>query len=85
MMSRSITIRDLDEASAAWIAQEAARRGVEEQAILKDLIRQSIGHEKDLPIYRDLGDLAGTWTKEEAAEFRSATEPFSRVDQDLWR
>ena len=84
-MSRTITIRDLDDASAKWIAREAARRGVEEQAVLKDLIRQSIGHEKDLPVYRNLDDLAGTWTAEEAAEFRQATELFSRVDQDLWR
>ncbi|MEA2559468.1 MAG: hypothetical protein QOH06_972 [Acidobacteriota bacterium] len=84
-MPRTITIRDLDEASAAWIAHEAKRRGVEEQAVLKDLIRQSIGHERGLPVYRDLDDLAGTWTAEEAAEFRKATEHFSRVDQDLWR
>ena len=84
-MSRTITIRDLDEASAAWIVKEAARRGIDEQAVLKELIHQGIDQEKGLPVYRDLRDLAGTWTSEEAEEFRKATEPFSRVDEDLWR
>ena len=84
-MPKTITIRDLDESSAAWIAQEAASRGIEEEAVLKELIHQRIEQGKGLPVYRDLDDLAGTWTAEEAEEFRKATEPFSRVDEDLWR
>ncbi|HET9227526.1 MAG TPA: hypothetical protein VFR31_12720 [Thermoanaerobaculia bacterium] len=84
-MSKTITIRDLDDSSAAWIAREASRRGIDEQIVLKELIRQSIDQGKALPVYRDLPDLAGTWSAEEAEEFRKATEPFSRVDEDLWR
>ena len=84
-MPKTITIRNLDESSATWIAQEAARRGIEEEAVLKELIHQRIEHGKGLPVYRNLDHLAGTWTAEEAEEFRKATEPFSRVDEDLWR
>ncbi|MEA2563600.1 MAG: hypothetical protein QOH06_5104 [Acidobacteriota bacterium] len=84
-MSKTITIRDLDDSSAAWIAREAARRSIDEEAVLKELIHQGIDHGKGLPVYRDLDHLAGTWTAEEAEEFRKTTEPFGRVDEDLWR
>jgi hypothetical protein len=86
-MSKTFTIEDLDEASVAWVAEEAARRGIDEQTVLKELIRQGIGQGNGphLPVYRDLDELAGTWTAEEAEEFRKATELFNRVDEDLWR
>ena len=33
---------------------------------------------------RDLSDLAGTWSDEEAAEFESNTRVFEQLDDDMW-
>lgn len=86
-MAKTFTIEDLDDTSSAWIAEEATRRGIDEQTVLKELIRLALiqGSGAQLPVYRDLDDLAGTWTEEEAEEFRRATEIFNQVDEDLWR
>lgn len=86
-MAKTFTIKDLDDTSSTWIAEEATRRGVDEQTVLKDLIHNALilGNGAGLPVYRDLNDLAGTWTEEEAEEFRRATEVFNQVDEDLWR
>lgn len=54
-----------------WVAQIGASQGIVQG--------------KSLSVYRDLRELAETWSSEEAEEFRKATEPFSRVDEDLWR
>lgn len=54
-----------------WVFQIAASQGVNQG--------------KSLPVFRELCNLAGTWTSEEAEEFSKATEPFSGVDEDLWR
>jgi len=31
------------------------------------------------------GKLASAWTTEEALEFERNTEPFNRIDEDLWK
>ena len=33
---------------------------------------------------RDLSDLAGTWSEDEAVEFERATEQFDRIDEKMW-
>lgn len=82
-MAKTFTIEDLDDTSTAWIAEEATRRGVDEQTVLKELIRLALVHWSGLqiPVYRDLDDLAGTWTEEEAEEFRKSTEAFNPVEE----
>ena len=33
---------------------------------------------------RDLSDLAGTWSDEEAAEFEANTRVFEQIDDEMW-
>lgn len=86
-MSVSITIQDLDEATAAWISKEAKRRGVSVNTVVLELIQKSIKFEhKSSPsqTYYDLDPLAGTWSPEEATEFLNAIADFDNVDEKLW-
>lgn len=86
-MSRPITIHHLDDAATEWIGEQAARRGVDEETFVIQLIHRGMDVEQKQqhPPYHDLDALAGTWTEEEAAEFETATEGFRQVDPDLWR
>ncbi|HEY6328511.1 MAG TPA: hypothetical protein VI756_04170 [Blastocatellia bacterium] len=93
-MRDAITIEHIDEATAAWIAQEARRRGASEESVAVELIRKGIESEKRAdagavsagsPPYHDLDSLAGTWSEDEAAEFARVTADFESVDESLWR
>jgi hypothetical protein len=87
-VNEPITIHHLDDASADWIEEQASRRGIEKEQIVLQLIHRGIDLEQkksQLPKYRDLDALAGTWSEEDAAEFDRATERFRQVDEELWR
>ncbi len=84
----SITINNLDEATANWIEKEAERRGTDKEAVALHLIRKGIECEGE-PFaprtYEDLDSLAGTWTEEQATEFMQAISYFDQVDEKLWQ
>jgi hypothetical protein len=85
-MNEPITIHHLDDATAEWIEEQATERGLDKEAIVIQLIQQGVNLEQrkaELPKYHDLDYLAGTWSKEEAAEFDRATA--RQVDEELWR
>ena len=87
-MLNSITIGDLDEATADWIEKEAARRGTNEETVALHLIQKGIECESEhsgLRLYEDLDFLAGTWTEEQATEFTNAVSDLERVDEKLWQ
>jgi hypothetical protein len=87
-MNVSITIQDLDEATVAWIHEEAKRRGMSVDMFVLQLIQKGIGLERkssEPPIYNDLDSLAGTWSDEEATEFLNAIADFNKVDENLWQ
>lgn len=87
-MNDPITIRHLDDASAEWIEEQASQRGTDRETIVVQLIHRGIDLEQkkaQLPQYHDLDALAGTWSREDAAEFERATASFRQVDEELWR
>jgi hypothetical protein len=87
-MRKPITILHLNDAAAEWIDNQAARRGVDEETLVIQLIQNGIDLERQKALShsrQDLDALAGTWTEEDAAEFESATAGFRQVDPDLWR
>lgn len=87
-MNDPITIRHLDDDSADWIEKQASQLGVDKEAVVVQLIHRGIDLEQrraQLPKYRDLDALAGTWSEEDAAEFDRATASFRQVDEELWR
>ncbi|MGV8040461.1 MAG: ribbon-helix-helix protein, CopG family [Thermoanaerobaculaceae bacterium] len=83
----AMTVRGLDESDTARLKQEARRRGVSVNALLKLLVRQGLGIERRSREERhtELDALAGTWSDEDAARFERAVEPFEQVEPELWR
>lgn len=74
-MSISITIDNLDAAVAERLEAEARRRGLDVEAVVKELLREALtqkGRQASVPMQHDLDSLAGTWSEEEANEFLSA-------------
>ena len=85
-METTLLITQLDQATLAWIAQEAERTGLSIEAVARRLIYRGLEAEKVKPeTYHDLDDLAGTWSAEEADEFRQAIADLEQVDTSLWQ
>jgi hypothetical protein len=87
-MNDPITIRHLDDATADWVEDQAARRGLDKETILLELIHRGLDLEQkktEFPKFRDLDLLAGTWSEEEADEFDRAIASLRTIDEDFWR
>lgn len=88
MMPRSITIEDVDDATASWLAAEAKRRGVSVESVAGQLLQRGLAWERRraaLPTYHELDTLAGTWSEDEGAAFLQAVASFEHVDPALWQ
>jgi len=87
-MPESITISDLDEATVAWIEEQAKRRGMKKENIALNLIHRGIECEREhmaLPTFDDMDSLAGTWSDEQSTELLNAISYFEQVDEKLWQ
>ena len=65
----------------------AAREKISVNALVLKLIDHELGSKAGKPVnsrHDDLDALAGSWSRQDAADFAEATAPFSRIDQDLW-
>jgi hypothetical protein len=84
---KSITIRGVDDIIAKKLKEAAAESQKSINQTIISLIKKGLGMEENPPFaeYHDLDDLAGTWTKKELEEFNTATEEFSKIDEDLWK
>jgi hypothetical protein len=87
-MPRSIMIDDIDDATARWLIAEAKRQGVSVERVAWQLLQRGLEWERrrsELPTYRDLDALAGTWSEDEAVAFLRAVADFEHVDPALWQ
>ena len=87
-MPRSITIADVDDATARWLVEEAGRRSVSVESVAAQLLQRGVEWERRraaLPTYNDLDALAGTWSEGEAVAFLQAIASFEHVDPTLWQ
>lgn len=87
-MGESLTISQLDTTATEWIAQEAQRTGVPIEDIVRQLIYRGLEVERRKSRqqrYHDLDALAGTWSADEADEFRHAIGDLSHIDPTLWQ
>jgi hypothetical protein len=87
-MPRSITISNVDDATATWLVEEAGRRGMSVEMVAGLLLQRGVEWERRraaLPAYHDLDALAGTWNEDEAAAFLHAVADFEQVDSSLWQ
>src|SRR5262245_2010603 len=86
-MPRSLTIEDVDDATASWLVEEAGRRGVSVESVAAQLLQRGLEWERRraaLPTYHDLNALAGTWSEDQAVAFLQAVASFEHVDPTLW-
>jgi hypothetical protein len=87
-MREPLTITQLDHTVTEWIEQEAQRTGMPIEAVARRLIYRGLEVERQQARqqrYHDLDALAGTWSAEEAEEFRHAIAEFNQIDPTLWQ
>jgi hypothetical protein len=84
-MKLIIQLQKTDESIISQIKQEAKQQNIDFNAFLIDLIRTGLQTlQNQQPIYHDLDNLAGTWSKEDEETFTQATTDFNRIDEALW-
>lgn len=83
----TMTLRGIDERTAEALKEKAKQEGTSVNAVTLRLLRESLGLEKKKrsTVYTDLDHLAGTWSREEAAEFKRHTAVFEQIDEELWK
>ena len=84
----NLSVRGVDDTAVSKLKDEAKSRGVSLNAYLVELIQRYAGvtaRGGRHPLHRDLDDLAGTWTPEDAQDFDESQRAFETVDKDLWR
>ncbi len=87
-MSKPLTITELDNTATEWIEQEAQRSGMPIEAVARQLIYRGLEVERQQARqqrYHDLDALAGTWSADEADEFRRAIADLNQIDPTLWQ
>ena len=78
----NISLRGLDSPTLSRIKASARRRKVSVNRLIVETLRQQYAPGDQT--FHDLDDLAGTWSKSEAAEFAAAVAPLAQIDADLW-
>jgi hypothetical protein len=84
----NLSVRGVDDPAVSKLKDEARSRGMSLNAYLVELIQRNAGIAAKggrHPLHRDLDDLAGTWTDEDARDFDESQRAFETVDEDLWR
>jgi hypothetical protein len=81
-----MTLRGIDEKTAEALKERAKSEGTSVNAVTLRLLRESLGIDKKrrTVTYSDLDHLAGTWSREEAAEFERNTAVFEKIDKEIW-
>ena len=84
---KTITLRGIDEELDQALKRLAAQSSASVNATILKLLRRALGFEKKRlhVLHHDLDWLAGTWTDTELREFEKHTQPFSEVDEELWK
>ena len=87
-MGISLTIESLSPQVLERLQAEARQRGVDLNAVVKQLLDEAVGPVTAVSAaapYHDLDALAGTWSEEETKAFLATVAAFARVDEDLWK
>ena len=79
-----LSLRGVDPVLRSALETEAARLGLSLNALILHTLRGVYQAGHDSPLHHDLDALAGSWSREEADEFRAAVEAFEEIDPMLW-
>lgn len=80
---RQITIRDIDPEVDQKIRQMARDRGQSLNQVIKEIIHKEFKI-SEFPA-SSLRQLAGGWTREEAAELALSIKSCEQIDEDMWK
>lgn len=85
-MDVTLHMTSFDAATRAWIQAEVRRTGATVEAVIERLVQRGVAAERQESRgqrFHDLDELAGTWSAEEADDFRSAVADFAQIDPTL--
>ena len=81
---RHLTVRNVPTQVARALKAETRRRGRSLNQTVVDLLREALGVARSRP-RNGIENLAGGWSAAELERFETATAPFGRVDDEIWR
>ncbi len=79
-----LTVRGIDDELTAALRREAGIRGVSVNALVRELLRRSLGLTDSPQLHHDLDALVGAWSPAELKAFAAAGASFAQVDPGLW-
>ena len=81
----AITLRNIPPKLQEVILQRAEEEELSLNKVVLRMLEEAAGLRGAPREHRDLDHLAGTWTKEEAAEFEAVLKDQRRIDPELWK
>lgn len=83
----AITLRNLPPALQEAVRQRARDRGISLNKAVLGLLEERLGGDgtKAVRRHEDLDDLAGSWSRAEAAAFDRALARQRGIDRELWK
>ena len=84
---KNLSLRGIDEDLSENLKKLSQKEGISLNKTVLKLLEDSVGIKRRmrLNIYRDLDDLAGTWSSREEKEFKDKIHFFEVIDKDLWK
>ena len=80
---QQVTIRGLDQDVERVIRKIASDNGKSMNQVIKEIIHKEF--EKSRRPASSLSEMAGGWSRPEAAEFEAAIQSCEQIDEDLWK
>ena len=84
---KSLSLRGIPEDLSENLRKLSQKEGISLNKTVLKLLEDSVGIKKKrrLNLYRDLDDLAGTWSRKDEKEFKDKIHFFEMIDKDLWK
>jgi hypothetical protein len=86
-MTTSLTIHQIDSDLVQALQQEASRRGLDLDSLIRQTLAVHLGKAAPAGIRhrRNLRRFSGTWSEEQFQEFQRNSAVFEEIDEELWR
>jgi hypothetical protein len=82
---KPVTLRNLPPHLAKIIRKKADETGASINKAVIRLLEEGVETKKKSVLHHDLDELAGSWTRQEAALFEKALHQQRGIDKDLWQ
>jgi hypothetical protein len=86
MHTTNFNLRGVASELMVTLKQEAEKQKTSVNLLILKLIESGIGYRHTVQrlTHHDLDKLAGTWSHQDALEFRKNVRDFEKIDEDLW-